>query len=213
MELTPQHQQILLNAARISIRETLQGNRKISIPTNNDPMLRVPAGCFVTLHDQTTHALRGCIGRMQTPDPLIQTVCEIACSVLYDPRFRSHRVMLDELPRLEIEISVLSPLKLAEGPLDFDLLNDGIYLVCDGHTGTFLPQVARETGWTREQLLARLCTEKMGLADSAWQQPEAKLFKYNVLIIGPVPFEDGAATLPGSPGASLRDNGNTLWVL
>ncbi|HEX2972257.1 MAG TPA: AmmeMemoRadiSam system protein A [Tepidisphaeraceae bacterium] len=213
MELSHQHRQILLNAARTCIREVLRGNGRISIPTIEDPMLQVAAGCFVTLHEQATHRLRGCIGRMQTTDPLIRTVCEMACSVLHDPRFRSNRIILEELVRLEIEISVLSPLKLAEGPLDFDLLNDGIYLTCNGQTGTFLPQVARETGWTREQLLGRLCTEKMGLAAEAWREPEAKLFKYNVLLIGPVPFEDGAEPMGSGYGGALTNNGNTLWML
>jgi AmmeMemoRadiSam system protein A len=188
MQISAAHRQLLLNAARTNIRDTLRGNGRASIPPTTDPVLTMPAGCFVTLHDRVTHRLRGCIGRLQSNDPLIKSVCETACSTLQDPRFQNNPVTLDELSRLELEISVLSPLKEAANPLDFDPPNDGIYLLCDGRAGTFLPQVAKETGWTREQLLARLCTEKMGLAPTAWQNPQAKLLKYNVVIIGPEPF-------------------------
>ena len=76
---------------------------------------------------------------------------------------------LDELPMLSIEISVLTPLRDAAHALDFDLHADGIVLTCGRHSGCFLPQVARETGWTKEQLLGRLCTEKLGLRESAWR--------------------------------------------
>src|SRR5258708_16462721 len=114
------------------------------------------AGCFGTLHECGTHRLRGCIGTLISNQPLSQTVHEMAQAVLGDPRFTDERVTADELPRLDLEISVVSPLKPAASSLDFDLLNDGIYLVVENRAGVFLPQVARETGWTKEQLLGRL---------------------------------------------------------
>jgi hypothetical protein len=58
-----------------------------------------------------------------------------------------------------------------------------------GRTGCFLPQVARETGWIREQLLSRLCTEKMGLQPEAWKHPGAVLEIFSILVVGPEPFE------------------------
>jgi AMMECR1 domain-containing protein len=72
--------------------------------------------------------------------------------------------------------------------MDFELLTDGIHLTIGGRVGVFLPQVARETGWLREQLLARLCTEKLGMPPTAWQLPEAKLQIFSTRILGPVPF-------------------------
>ena len=63
------------------------------------------------------------------------------------------------------------------------------YLTMGGRTGCFLPQVARETGWSKEQLLGRLCQEKLGLAAIAWKHPEARLFTFTALIIGPEAFE------------------------
>jgi AmmeMemoRadiSam system protein A len=190
MQLTADQQRVLLNVARYAIREALRGQSDTPTPQSNDPTLNVHAGCFVTLHEAATHRLRGCVGRLQSEDPLIVGVHETAQSVLSDPRFTHNRVTLAELPLLDIEISILSPLVQANGPLDFDLLNDGIFLIIDGRQGTFLPQVARETGWTKQQLLERLCTEKMGLPADAWRHPSAKLLRYSTLLIGPVPFEE-----------------------
>lgn len=190
MLLTAEQQRVLLDVARHAIRGALRGNTDTPVPQTIDPTLNIHAGCFVTLHDGATHRLRGCVGRLQSEDPLIVGVHETAQSVLQDPRFTHHRVTPNDLPLLDIEISVLSPLVQANGPLDFDLLNDGIFLILDGRQGTFLPQVARETGWNKEQLLERLCTEKMGLAADAWRLPSAKLLRYSTLLIGPVPFEE-----------------------
>ena len=80
-------------------------------------------------------------------------------------------------------------------------------------TGTFLPQVARETGWTREQLLAQLCTEKMGLSSVAWQGPDARLLTYRTVICGPAPFLP-QAPLQQTAGrvGTLGGSGNTFRV-
>jgi AmmeMemoRadiSam system protein A len=147
--------------------------------------LAAPAGCFVSLHERITHRLRGCVGRLDPHAPLAETVRKTAADVLHDPRFVKSPVTAGEVADLEIEVSVLSPPEEAKSPLDFDLLNDGIYLTFGGRAGFFLPQVARETGWTREQLLDRLCTEKLGLPPDAWKKPEAKLFTFKVEVVGP----------------------------
>ena len=189
MEISAAQQQILLHTARTSIQGVLRGNWPVSVlPGADDPVLSMAAGCFVTLHDRSSRRLRGCIGRLESRDPLLKSIKETACSVLQDPRFRSNPVTLEEMVRLDLEISVLSPLREAANVLDFDPPNEGIYLICDGRAGTFLPQVARETGWSREQLLTRLCMEKMGLSGTAWQEGGVKLLKYSVVVIGPEPL-------------------------
>ena len=78
------------------------------------------------------------------------------------------------------------------GASAFEPLEHGIYLQLAGRTGCFLPQVARETRWTREQLLARLCTEKLGVDPRAWQAGDARLFTFSVLVLGPEPFVTAA---------------------
>src|SRR6185295_6752285 len=129
----------------------------------------------VSLHEKETHHLRGCMGRLDASNPVIQAVSRTAVSSLRDPRFEDDRLSLEDLPDTEIELSLLSPLSPAEHVLDFDPLAQGIVLKLGARSGCFLPQVARETGWSREQLLSRLCTEKMRLPPDAWQDEEAKL--------------------------------------
>lgn len=206
MWLSPHHRHVLLDAARDTIRSALRAGGSGSgnpgpapaavaapaaaagITPAPDPVLAQPAGCFVTLHRLGTHELRGCVGRLDAVDPLLTAVRGAAVGVLNDPRFAANRITLDELPRLEIDISVLTPLQPAPSPLDFDLLSDGVYLTWGDRAGCFLPQVARETGWTRPQLLARLCTEKLGLPPDAWQDPAARLYRFGTELVGPEPF-------------------------
>lgn len=150
-----------------------------------DPSLTTPAGCFVSLHEKITHRLRGCVGRLDPEMPLWRVVRETAGDVLRDPRFTDTPVTADDIPILELEVSVLSPPRLAASPLDFDPPTDGIYLIFGGRSGFFLPQVARETRWSKQQLLNRLCEEKLGLPHDTWQKLEAKLFTFKVEVIGP----------------------------
>jgi AmmeMemoRadiSam system protein A len=184
MPLSPASRVRLLEIARAALLEKLTGESPIPVPAT-DSELSTPAGCFVSLHDHTTHRLRGCVGRLDPHAPLAETVRKTAGDVLHDPRFVKDPVRAGDVSDLEIEVSVLSPPREAKSPLEFDLLNDGIYLTFGGRSGFFLPQVARETGWTREQLLNRLCTEKLGLPAEAWRKPEAKLFTFKVEVIGP----------------------------
>ena len=188
MHLEPEIRKILLDLARGAIREALGAFAAADAPPEN-PALQQPAGCFVSLHDLQSHALRGCVGRLDAQQALWLAVRDSAISVLTDPRFRDQPVTLPELPRLEIEISVLSPLRAAGHPLDFDLTEHGIYLTMGGRTGCFLPQVARETGWSKEQLLTRLCTEKLDMPAMTWKHPDARLFTFTAVIIGPEAFE------------------------
>jgi AMMECR1 domain-containing protein len=97
-------------------------------------------------------------------------------------------VTFRDLPGLDIELSVLSPLVPAADALDFDLRGDGIYLTHGDRSGCFLPQVARETGWSKEQLLDRLCTEKLGLPPQAWRYSASRLHRFTVILAGPEPF-------------------------
>jgi len=191
MQLSTAQQQQLLNVARQAIRSAL-AHQPLEPVQCQDAALCQPAGCFVTLHEHTSHRLRGCIGRLQSPGPLILSVQENAVAVLDDPRFVNYRVTMADLPQLELEISVLSPMETAAGPLDFDLLTHGLYLTVQGRSGCFLPQVARETGWTQRQLLERLCSEKLGLAADAWRDPDARLERFTCLVIGPEPFGPSA---------------------
>ncbi len=200
MLLLAQHHRALLDAARGVIRNTLAGRPVPDVKTD-DPVLLQPAGSFVSLHELQTHRLRGCVGRMEATFPLMTAVCKASGGVLCDPRFRDHdAVHLQDLPTLEMEISILSPLRPAAGPTDFDLLNEGIYLKLGGRSGVFLPQVARETGWTKEELLRRLCTEKMGMPPDAWRLPAAQLLVFSTQIVGPEGFDESSGSAATGSG-------------
>jgi AmmeMemoRadiSam system protein A len=186
--LSEKSRSTLLELARIALRQKLVPGDAPPPPMEIDPELMTPAGCFVTLHELATKRLRGCVGRIEAAKPLWETVYVTAGETLNDPRFVNQRVSGAELANLELEISVLSPPREASGPLDFDLLNDGIYLTCGGRAGFFLTQVAQDTGWTKEQLLARLCSEKMGLPPESWRGEGVKLYTFKVEVVGPAAF-------------------------
>jgi len=125
------------------------------------------AGAFVTLREGGS--LRGCIGRMSSDEPLVQTVRAMARSAAFDdPRFPPLRA--DELDRVEIEITLLSPMRLASGPGDIVAGRHGVLMSLRGRSAVFLPQVATEQGWKREDLLEHLCY-KAGLPGDAWRDP------------------------------------------
>jgi AmmeMemoRadiSam system protein A len=187
MQISEENKRLLLDVAREGIRCALRG--EVAPPVAVHAELEQPAGCFVSLHELRTRRLRGCVGRLDAKAPLGVTVQMMAAAVLEDPRFLNMPVGLEDLPALEIELSILSPLQAAAGPLEFDLLNDGVYLAYGDYSGCFLPQVARETGWTKEQLLDRLCTEKLGVSSFTWRHPAAKLYRFTTLLVGPEPFE------------------------
>jgi AmmeMemoRadiSam system protein A len=175
--------------ARAAIRGALSGHPPPApIAAPDHPALLRPAGCFVSLHEIGSRRLRGCVGRLESHSPVVVTVHESAINVLSDSRFLQDPITPDELARLDIELSVLSPLQPAPGCLHFDPAMDGILLTVGAHSGCFLPQVARDTGWGREQLLDRLCSEKLGLPAQAWKNPPAMLHTFSAHVIGPVPF-------------------------
>ena len=135
-------------------------------------------GVFVTLH--LNGRLRGCIGRFTSPSTLHSTIREMAQSAAFsDPRFPS--LSRSEAPKIDIEISVLSPLKKISSIDEFKLGRDGIYMIKGGHHGTFLPQVAEETGWTTEEFLGHCARDKAGIGYYGWK--DADLYTYQTEIV------------------------------
>jgi len=112
--------------------------------------------------------LRGCIGEITPEKPLYRLVGSVALkSALEDPRFRPLRH--EELRDVEIEISVLTPPAPVSGAEDIVVGRDGVILQKDGRSAVFLPQVATEQGWGREEMLDQLC-RKAGLPAGSWKQ-------------------------------------------
>ena len=135
-------------------------------------------GVFVTLH--LGGRLRGCIGRFTSDDTLSETIREMARSAAFhDPRFPS--LSRNEAHRIDIEVSVLSPLKRIRSIDEFKLGRDGIYIIKGGHHGTFLPQVAEETGWSTEEFLGHCARDKAGIGWDGWK--DADLYTYQTEVV------------------------------
>jgi len=129
------------------------------------PGAEVPAGAFVTLH--LRGALRGCIGQVETRGAVGDVVCAMAASAAVDdPRFPP--VSPEELDELEIEVAVLSPPRETAAAAIVPGRH-GVIVRRGARQAVFLPQVAPEQGWDREQLLAMLC-RKAGLPPDAWRE-------------------------------------------
>jgi len=181
-KMNDQQKQFLLNVARDTVIAVVN-NQACHLPDTDDPELNKTCGCFVTL--KTADRLRGCIGQFTSDEPLLKLVSDMArSSASSDPRFFADRLKTTELNDLDIEISVLSPLKLTDDPLSLRLGVDGIYITKGPYSGCFLPQVATETGWTKEQFLSYCCSHKAGLPEDAWKEPDTQVFLFTAEVFG-----------------------------
>ena len=174
--------QTLLKVARDTVEAVIKSG-PIPKPISDDPQLNAHCGCFVTLKNR--ERLRGCIGRFISDIPLIELVVEMAkASATGDPRFFADPITVGELEQLDVEISVLSPLEETDDPLSLRLGIDGIYIKKGRASGCFLPQVATETGWSKEEFLSYCCAHKAGLAANAWKDPETEIYLFTAEVFG-----------------------------
>jgi len=138
-----------------------------------------PAGAFVTL--RAGAELRGCIGHVEANEPLGVVVARSAVAAgSSDPRFPG--ITAAELPRLQIEISILGPLALVSSLADIQIGIDGLIVELGLQRGLLLPQVAAEWQWDRETFVAETC-RKAGLAADAWEKG-ARLWKFQAEVFG-----------------------------
>lgn len=182
-DLSPDEQRALLDVARAAIRQQVL-SEPASIPGS---LTIASSGVFVSLHRGDD--LRGCLGVIGGRAPLAQAVAQLAADVCHrDPRFRP--VMLEELPELHVEISVLTPLMPVNDPTDIVIGRDGLVVEHDGRRGLLLPQVALEHGWDRDTFLAQTCV-KAGLPRDAWQHG-AQLYRFEAQVFGTAMMEVAA---------------------
>jgi len=173
---------ILLKIARDTVKAVITGGQGPE-PESDDPELNAHCGCFVTLKNQDR--LRGCIGQFTSDRPLIELVVEMAkASATGDPRFVADPITADELEQLDVEISVLSPLQRTNEPLGLRLRVDSIYIKKGYASGCFLPQVATETGWSKEEFLSYCCAHKAGLAPDAWKDADTEVYLFTADAFG-----------------------------
>ena len=177
-KLTDKDKKDLLSIARTSIERFVKNRKKLEIEEKTIPsILKTPCGAFVTLKKDGN--LRGCIGRFDASEPLYKVVQEMAiASSTQDYRFSP--VESNEIPELEIEISVLTPMRRISSLDEIELGKHGIYIKKGNRSGTFLPQVATETGWTKEEYLGHCAQDKAGIGWNGWK--DAELYVYEALV-------------------------------
>ena len=182
MMLNENQRNILLKAAQDTVEAVISG-RVGKVIATDDADLNSHCGCFVTLRNHGD--LIGCIGHFTSDKPLIELIADMAkASCSQDNRFFSNPITENELEQLDIEISVLSPLEKTDDPLSLRLGTDGIYIKKGLASGCFLPQVATETGWSKEEFLSYCCAHKAGLSSDAWKDKDTEVYLFSAEIFG-----------------------------
>ena len=157
----------LLGLARAAIEVYLCDGSLVDLPEASG-VFAESCGAFVTLHKDGQ--LRGCIGSMVGHAPLVETIREMAiAAATKDPRFGT--VKSSELSHIDLEISVLSPMKRIKDVEEIEIGKHGILMKRGMQQGVLLPQVATEYGWSRQTFLEHTC-QKSGLSSDAWMDSE-----------------------------------------
>ncbi len=162
----------LLKAARKSL-ETYFLGEKMEMMT-----LGIRRGAFVTL--RKNGELRGCIGFMSGIDDLYKEIISLSREAAFED-FRFPPLSEEDLPLIDIEISVLTEPEIIENPLSFNLGKDGIIFTLNGRRAVYLPQVATETGWNRIEMLQSLSL-KAGLPSDSWKSNEAVFMTFQAEV-------------------------------
>jgi hypothetical protein len=173
---------MLLAFAREAIRRYLT-TQMVPLARNFPARMDFPQGAFVTL--KKSGQLRGCIGHIPGDIALGKAVGSMALQAAFsDPRFAP--VELNELKNIEIEISVLTPMKAIASPDEIVVGRDGVLMSKAGTSAVFLPQVAPENHWDRAEMLDNLCM-KAGLQAGCWKR-DAKFQVFQAEVFSEAQF-------------------------
>jgi len=176
--LSDQDKERLLEISRSTL-ETYLSSNEIPEIAPGEGILQEKAGAFVSLYKHGQ--LRGCIGNFTPEIPLYQVVQRMTlAAATRDTRF--YPVDPVELEHISIELSVLTPLRKIESVDEFELGRHGIYMQKDGKSGTYLPQVAGDSGWTREEFLGHCANDNAKIGWDGWK--EADLYVYEAIVFG-----------------------------
>jgi AmmeMemoRadiSam system protein B/AmmeMemoRadiSam system protein A len=175
--LTDNEKKTLHHIAKTVIENKVKGKVVPEFKIDS-PLLKENRGAFVTINKKGQ--LRGCIGYIEGHGPLHKTIEEMAEAAAFrDPRFPPVREK--ELPELEIEISVLTPLRRITDVNEIEVGKHGIYIKKGWFSGLLLPQVATEYGWDRQTFLEHTC-QKAGLPSSAWRDKDTEIYIFSADI-------------------------------
>jgi AmmeMemoRadiSam system protein B/AmmeMemoRadiSam system protein A len=168
----------LLALARKSVETMIETREAYDPPASASEALNQERGAFVTLSE--AGQLRGCIGYTSAAKPLYLTVRDTATlAAMRDPRFPP--VSLSELPLLEYEISVLSPLRRVMNIEQIKVGQHGLLMKNGSKEGLLLPQVPVEQHWDRQQFLEQTC-RKAGMSTDCWKDPDTDIFLFTAVV-------------------------------
>jgi MEMO1 family protein len=179
-ELNVEEQAAVLSLARQALAEYRStGTRRIpDLPPTGLPALTRHAALFVTLHKGGQ--LRGCLGRTQAVQSIESAVPELTVAAASeDTRFDP---VSPAETGIEVEVSVLSPMRRIIRRDDFLVGRHGAVLKAKGRLGILLPQVATERGWTSDQFFDALAA-KSGVSRDAFSDPATRLYVFRAQII------------------------------
>ena len=176
--LTQKEKNELLAIAKLSLYEATLNNKKISIDESKiSQRLKKPLGAFVTLYKDSK--LRGCVGRFEPNQALYSVVVDMAIAASRDDS-RFKKVSKDELNKISIEVSVLTPRKRIDSIDEIVMGKHGIYIKKGSKNGTYLPHVASQMNWDVNEFVKSCATEKAGLKET--EIKDAELFIYEAIV-------------------------------
>jgi len=175
MTISAEDRSCLVGLARRTVEAQASG-QPAPTPERTDGVLGETRGCFVTLTNEGR--LRGCIGTFNPTKPLAEMIVEMGMAAARDPRFVTNPITSDEVPQLDVQVSVLSPLAETKEPEKLQVGTHGIYVTNGFRSGCFLPEVATDQGWNAAQFLSYCCAHKAGLAPDAWRMLDTKVFLF-----------------------------------
>jgi AmmeMemoRadiSam system protein A len=177
-QLTESEQQLLLQIARDSVQSYLL-RQPLRLQQVASGILTECHGIFVSIHEHGE--LRGCIGNVDPVDPLVRTSSEYAiAAAVGDPRFMP--LTLNELSKVDFEISVLSSMEQVQNVSEITVGEHGLFITKGHSRGLLLPQVATSYGWDRERFLDETC-RKAGLRIGAWKNGAA-IHRFSAFVFG-----------------------------
>jgi AmmeMemoRadiSam system protein B/AmmeMemoRadiSam system protein A len=170
----------LLALARKSVEYVVQEKNPYQPPASASATLNQERGAFTTLKE--SGELRGCIGYTSAAKPLYITVRDTATlAAMRDPRFP--QVSASELPKLEYEISVLSPLRRVTDVEQIKVGQHGLLMKNGDSEGLLLPQVPVEQKWDRQTFLEQTC-RKAGMQSNCWVDEDTDIFSFTAVVFG-----------------------------
>jgi len=178
MIVTRKEKNTLLRMAFHAISGKIDPGDKYSSPREElTETLQNNCGAFVSVYVE--QELRGCIGTFSEEEALYKNVKKMAVSAAFeDGRYAS--IHPDELTRLEIEISVLTPRQRIFDPAEIVLGKHGIFIRKGSYRGTLLPQVAVKQNWTVKEFLGNCSKYKAGVGWDGWKT--AELYTYEAIV-------------------------------